>query len=269
MKLHVGIDEAGRGCVLGPLVVACVAADAADRKWFWANNVRDSKIVPAIQRDELAQRIKERCWFQIKIVHPPAIDLAVRDRSRTLNGLELELMAELLREFCDEHAEHEATALIDAPSINAQGFLEKLYVASGWEEMSRLRAKHEADRTDRTVAAASIIAKSERERLIAKLKQELGVDFGCGYSHDAVTRSFVTRCPANAPYVRWTWKTAQALNDSAPHAFHADYRPSYRREPAEDGWKRMLAWFESNDLVGHGDQRQAALYPCLVIEFET
>ena len=33
----------------------------------------------------------------------------------------------------------------------------------------------------------------------------------------------------------------------APHAFHADYRPSYRKEPAEDGWRRMLDWFR-----GHG-----------------
>ena len=31
--------------------------------------------------------------------------------------------------------------------------------------------------------------------------------------------------------------------DQAPHAFHADYRPSYRKEDAEDGWQRMLAWF--------------------------
>ncbi len=31
--------------------------------------------------------------------------------------------------------------------------------------------------------------------------------------------------------------------DNAPHAFHADYRPSFRKEEAEDGWKRMLAWF--------------------------
>jgi carboxymethylenebutenolidase len=29
----------------------------------------------------------------------------------------------------------------------------------------------------------------------------------------------------------------------APHAFHADYRPSYQKEPAEDGWQRALAWF--------------------------
>jgi ribonuclease HII len=208
MKYSVGIDEAGRGCVLGPLVVAVVAADEADRRWFWAHNVRDSKIVPAAQRDELAQLIKERCWFRLTVVEAPKIDEAVRDRRRTLTGLELEVMADLLKEYSDEFEEAEAIALVDAPSINAQGYLEKLFVRSGWDDMARLKAKHEADRTDRTVAAASILAKAERERLIAKLKKELGCDFGCGYSHDEVTRQFLKTCPADAPYVRWTWKTA-------------------------------------------------------------
>ncbi len=208
MKLTVGIDEAGRGCVIGPLVVASVAADEADRRWFWKQNVRDSKIVPAHQRDDLAARIKERCWFSITVIQPPAIDDAVRDRSRTLNGLELEAMSDLLREFQGEHAERRTIALVDAPSVNAQGYLEKLYMMSGWDDMERLRAKHEADRTDRTVAAASILAKHERERWIAKLKKELGLDFGCGYAHDEVTRAFVKTCPRDAAYVRWSWKTA-------------------------------------------------------------
>ena len=35
----------------------------------------------------------------------------------------------------------------------------------------------------------------------------------------------------------------------APHAFHADYRPSYRKEPAEDGFKRALAWFKTNGVA--------------------
>ncbi len=35
----------------------------------------------------------------------------------------------------------------------------------------------------------------------------------------------------------------------APHAFHADYRPSYRKEPAEDGWRRLLAWFAEHGLA--------------------
>ena len=36
--------------------------------------------------------------------------------------------------------------------------------------------------------------------------------------------------------------------DNAPHAFHADYRPSYRKEEAEDGWQRMQAWFRKNGV---------------------
>jgi len=36
--------------------------------------------------------------------------------------------------------------------------------------------------------------------------------------------------------------------DNAPHAFHVDYRPSYRKEDAEDGWRRMLAWFRKNGV---------------------
>ena len=35
----------------------------------------------------------------------------------------------------------------------------------------------------------------------------------------------------------------------APHAFHADYRPSYRKEAADDGWKRALAWFKEHGVA--------------------
>jgi carboxymethylenebutenolidase len=35
----------------------------------------------------------------------------------------------------------------------------------------------------------------------------------------------------------------------APHAFNADYRPSYRKDAAEDGWKRCLEWFKANGVA--------------------
>lgn len=208
MKLHVGIDEAGRGCVLGPLVVACVAATESDRRWFARSHVRDSKIVPGPERDRLAALIRERCWVQVSIAEPPEIDRAVADRSRTLNGLELEQMAELLKRFQTDHPTQEVRVLIDAPSINAEGFRIKLAHASEWKEPTTLFARHRADVTDRTVAAASLVAKAERERLLAIIKQELGIDFGCGYPHDEATRAFLKTCPRGAPYVRWSWKTA-------------------------------------------------------------
>lgn len=209
--LSLGIDEAGRGCVLGPMVVAVVAADEGDRRWFWKHNVRDSKIVPAAERDRLAAEIRERCWFQLKVAPAPEIDRAVRDRARTLNGLELEMMSDCLRDFCDAHGDREAYAVVDAPSINAHGFLEKLYAASGWGDMDRLVAKHRADARDRTVGAASILAKSERERLVAKLKRELGCDFGSGYCHDERTIGHLKTAPSGAAYVRWSWATARSL----------------------------------------------------------
>lgn len=38
------------------------------------------------------------------------------------------------------------------------------------------------------------------------------------------------------------------IYDGAPHAFHADYRPSFRKDPAEDGWKRAIAWFKAHGV---------------------
>lgn len=216
MKLSVGIDEAGRGCVIGPLVIACVVAYDRDRRWFCSKNIRDSKVVPADERTRLALGIRERCWFGLAIAQPPDIDRAVRDRSRTLNGLELELMARLLRTAQEAFDEHELHACVDAPSSNAQGFREALYMASQWDAMDRLVAKHHADVVDRTVAAASILAKYERERLLDGLKQQLGVDFGCGYPHDRVTRRFLETCPKEASYVRWSWKTTNMTASAAP-----------------------------------------------------
>lgn len=206
-RLSVGVDEAGRGCVLGPLVVAVVAATEADRRRFLDWNVRDSKIVPPTQRDDLATRIKDRCWFEVRVAIPTMIDEAVRDRSRTLNGLELELMADLLRTFRGAHPEHETSVLVDAPSINAIAFQKKLHAACNWDGNGRLRAVHHADRDNRTVGAASIIAKHERERLLSLIKQELGVDFGSGYPHDERTISHIQTVAADAPHVRWTWAT--------------------------------------------------------------
>lgn len=214
--LRAGIDEAGRGCVIGPLVVAIVVATAADHAWFARQNVRDSKLVPPQRRDALAAAIKERCWFQIHIASPREIDTAIADRSRTLNGLELELMADCLRNLMDEHGDRETHVLVDAPSMNAEGFRTKLFEASGWPDLDRLDARHHADTKNRTVGAASIIAKAERERLIVRLKENLGCDFGTGYCHDERTIAHIKTAPRDAEHIRWSWSTAQRV--SAPRS---------------------------------------------------
>jgi carboxymethylenebutenolidase len=44
-------------------------------------------------------------------------------------------------------------------------------------------------------------------------------------------------------------KSEFVVYPGAPHAFNADYRPSYRKEAADDGWKRCLAWFKANGVA--------------------
>ncbi len=59
--------------------------------------------------------------------------------------------------------------------------------------------------------------------------------------------------PESVERMRAALKTAPVATEivvyeGAPHAFHADYRPSYREEPAKDGWARMLAWFDKHGV---------------------
>lgn len=206
-QYRAGVDEAGRGCVLGPLVVAVVVASDTDRRAFKRWNVRDSKTVPARERTVLAQKIADRTWHAIRIATPRDIDNAVADRTRTLNGLERELMASLLRDAKTAHATLPLRATIDAPSINAARFQAELCTECGWSS-NDLTACHRADATDITVAAASIIAKHHREQLLANIKQHIGQDFGSGYSSDPKTIAHVKTAPEDAAYIRWSWSTA-------------------------------------------------------------
>lgn len=212
--LYAGIDEAGRGCVIGPLVVAIVAAEDKDRRWFAKENVRDSKLVPAAKRDALAERIKERCWHKILIAEPVEIDDALYDPGRSLNELELELMITLLRHFQETYPERKTRIMVDAISPSEAAIQKRLATGSRKITEHLIAARHKADRRDRTVAAASILAKAERERLIAQIKKETGCDFGSGYCHDERTRTFLASCPADALYVRWSWETARAIRSS-------------------------------------------------------
>jgi carboxymethylenebutenolidase len=61
-----------------------------------------------------------------------------------------------------------------------------------------------------------------------------------GIPNDTVEKMFAAlKAGGNA-------KSELVFYPDAPHAFHADYRPSYRKQPAEDGWNKMLAWFKLN-----------------------
>ncbi len=209
---YVGVDEAGRGPVLGPLVIGICALTDRDRRWCAVHNVTDSKLIPPEKRDKLAQALKERCWHALAVVHPPEIDEAVRNRSVTLNGLETKYMAELIRQFHAAFPNAPAEIMVDAPVRKTAPFRSLLQYLSGWPDLNSLKAENEADLWHRHVGAASIIAKAERERLMREIKETTGRDIGCGYAHDEVSRAYVQNAQPGDAIVRWTWMTAGGIN---------------------------------------------------------
>ncbi|MBC7114211.1 MAG: ribonuclease [Archaeoglobi archaeon] len=194
-----GVDEAGKGAVMGPLVIAGVLTDDEER--LRSLNVRDSKTLSKRRREELFERIKEIC--EIKVVEIPAEELDERMREKTINEILLESYIEILSEMTPE------VAYVDSVDVREERFGGRLSEAL----KCRIISKHRADSIYPPVSAASITAKVIRDRRIEEIKRELGFDIGSGYPADPKTREFLERWFREhrepPPHVRTSWKTVK------------------------------------------------------------
>ena len=204
-RLLGGIDEAGRGCLLGPLVVAGVSVTAGVARKFREMGVRDSKKLSPSKREALYPEILRIAqnvhWVGIS---PDEIDEVVVNgkRLRKLNYLEAVYFARVI----DALGAPKVT--VDASDVIPQRFRDD--IVANLRNRCQVTALHKADRNFPVVSAASIIAKVERDRAVARLREEHG-DFGSGYPSDPMTRAFfVDRMGRGEPlpgYVRKSWKT--------------------------------------------------------------
>ncbi len=202
-----GLDEAGRGPVIGPLVIAGVSIDLKDVYRLKKLGVKDSKLLSPSRRERLAGGI-EKIAKDIVIlkIGPCKIDNYKR-QGVNLNRLEAMKFAEVINLLSPDRA------YIDAPDVNLgrlKGFLGKM-VGDGVE----LFVEHKADHTYPVVSAASIMAKVERDAEIEKLKKKYG-EFGPGYTSNSVTIEWLRdwlRENRDFPegLVRKTWITASVL----------------------------------------------------------
>src|SRR3989338_1520866 len=155
----VGIDEAGRGPVLGPLVMCGVLTRDSAQEELSTMGVKDSKLLTAEKREELYPEIlKIIDSHKLVILEPAQIDKAMSTSNFNINWLEAHTAAEIV------NALNPATAIIDCPSPNIRSYTE--YISRLITNKNiQLILEHKAER-HMPVAAASIIAKVTRDRII-------------------------------------------------------------------------------------------------------
>ncbi len=195
-----GVDEAGRGPVIGPLVVAGICGD---ERVIASLGVKDSKKLSAKRREKLAEEIKKVASKIIVIrVEPEEID-ALREKM-TLNDIEVELFARVISQLNGDKV------YVDAADVNEDRFAEEIKKRLGKDV--EIISEHKADSKYPMVSAASIIAKVERDRIINELKKELG-EFGSGYPADERTKRFLEEYVRGhnelPPHTRHSWKSAK------------------------------------------------------------
>jgi len=199
------VDEAGRGPVIGPMVICGVLAEKAGIEKLKELNVRDSKTLTRKSREKIGKQIVSIVKnFYLIVVSSQEVDKWVTKRQ--LNILEAWKMAEIINNLCPQ------IVFLDAPMKNTLKF--KMLVEKQVNVCVDIIAENYADRNHVLVSAASIIAKVERDKIIEEYQKVYG-DFGSGYPSDRKTIDFLLTYldeDKELPgIVRKTWKTLTKL----------------------------------------------------------
>lgn len=200
-KRVAGADEAGRGPVIGPLVIAGVVVGEDKVQELVGMGVRDSKRLSPKKREELFGRIMKVAEdVSVLELWPEEIN----SWGGTLNELEVEGFVRTLNSLRVKPD----VVYVDAADVNEERFGTE--ISKGLKFKAKVIAEHGADAKFPVVSAASIVAKVVRDRGIEKLREEYG-EIGSGYPSDPKTRKFLEDYLREhgdfPPIVRRKWKT--------------------------------------------------------------
>lgn len=208
-----GVDDAGRGPIMGPLVIAGVLLDEKDLTKLMDLGVKDSKRLSPRRREELAAEIRELALkYHVAMLSPAEIDRVVETGKKLhkLNRLEAQTMAKVITILKPD------VAYVDASDVLADRF--KQHMAENLTFKVKIISEHKADAKYPIVSAASIIAKVERDRALSALQEKYG-NMGCGYATDPNTIKFlenwIRKFGSYPDFVRKSWKPAKRLKREA------------------------------------------------------
>ncbi|MFO8015549.1 MAG: ribonuclease HII [Candidatus Woesearchaeota archaeon] len=212
-----GIDEAGRGPVIGPMVLCGVMIRKEDEHKLIDLGVKDSKMLLPARRRGMVDSIKDAAEkVEVMIAQPSEIDECLREEGTNLNWLEADHMAIIIDRLKPE------MTYLDCPSNNMNAFAN--YVRTKLESKTEIKCDHKADTKYPVVAAASIIAKVTRDAEIERIKKEVGFDFGSGYPSDPITKRFLEENWDKHPYIfRHSWSSYSRVAHSNDQRRLGDY----------------------------------------------
>lgn len=207
--LIAGVDDAGRGPIIGPLAIAGILLKEEDLPKLEALGVKDSKLLTPRRRRQLAKEIKKLALkYHVIMLSPAEID-KVANKGRKLhrlNRLEAKAMAKAIKTLKPD------IAYVDASDVLANRF--KDHITENLPFKVQIISEHKADRKYPIVSAASIVAKVERDKAIYALKEKYG-EMGSGYASDPKTIKFlenwIKRAKAYPNFVRKSWKPAKRM----------------------------------------------------------
>lgn len=209
----IGIDDAGRGPVIGPMVLAGVLIEKKHEKILKEWGAKDSKLLIPKKRTEIAEKILNEFSHHITLTFPDEID------SRTSIGTNLnrieaikssEIINSLMKGIAQKDINEKIKIIIDCPSPNTESWKNYLKKYIEKPELALLLCEHKADLNYISCSAASIIAKHTREIEIKKIKQKFRIDFGSGYASDPITQKFLDENLKefeNLGIIRKSWDT--------------------------------------------------------------
>ena len=200
-----GADEAGRGAVLGPLVLCLACVDEDKEIELRRMGAKDSKLLSPAQRVRISKSIRTLC--DLHVVHITARELNEEMKKHSLNEIEAMRIGNALASAGDI-----ATVYVDSPDPEAANFDKR--IRKYYSGNARIVSEHKADFKYAIVSAASIIAKVERDAEIERIKKELGFDFNSGYTSDEITIEFLKNNLHRKEvqhYLRIKWETVNRL----------------------------------------------------------
>lgn len=198
-----GVDDAGRGSVIGPLVIAGISIKRHKIKHLSGIGVKDSKQLTPHSREKLYKKIISIVDdYYVAKIPPSIIDKSVSKNQ--LNELEGKYMAKVIAKLRPD------SAYVDSCDVNPKRFGMRV---SKLAKIKKIYSSHHADRRFPVVSAASIIAKVNRDRAIEKLR--MNYDVGSGYPSDSKTMGFIRKyielSGMPPQFVRKSWRPVKIM----------------------------------------------------------